>query len=95
MAERGAYLVPTLVTYFAIEELGRKLGFPEVGPAKVRDVLDAGLGSLEIAARAGVPIGFGTDLLGETHDHQSHEFVIRGRAMPPIEVLRSATVVNA
>lgn len=95
MAERGAFLVPTLVTYFAIEELGRKLGFPEVSQRKVNDVLDAGLASLEIARRAGVAIGFGTDLLGETQDQQGREFRIRGEVEPAADVLRSATLVNA
>ncbi len=95
MKERGAYLVPTLVTYFAIDELGRKLGFPEVSQRKVRDVLDAGLASLEIARDAGVPMGFGTDLLGETHEQQSREFSIRAQVLSPAEILRSATSVNA
>jgi imidazolonepropionase-like amidohydrolase len=95
MQRKGAYLVPTLVTYFAIDELGRKLGFPAVSQAKVKDVLGQGLASLEIARAAGVAMGFGTDLLGETHDQQSREFEIRGRVVPPAEVIRSATVVNA
>jgi imidazolonepropionase-like amidohydrolase len=95
MQRKGAYLVPTLVTYFAIDELGRKLGFPAVSQAKVKDVLGQGLASLEIARAAGVAMGFGTDLLGETHDQQSREFEIRGRVLPPAEVIRSATVVNA
>jgi imidazolonepropionase-like amidohydrolase len=95
MARRGAYLVPTLVTYYALDELGRKLGFPEVSQRKVRDVLDAGLASLEIARAAGVPVGFGTDLLGETHDQQSREISIRGQVLSPAEVIRSATLVNA
>jgi imidazolonepropionase-like amidohydrolase len=95
MRAKGAYLVPTLVTYFAIDELGRKLGFPAVSQAKVKDVLDQGLASLEIARAAGVPIGFGTDLLGETHDQQSREFEIRARVLSPAEVIRSATLTNA
>ena len=92
---KGAYLVPTLVTYYALDELGRKLGFPAVSQAKVKDVLDQGLASLEIARAAGVPLGFGTDLLGETHDQQSREFEIRARVLSPAAVIRSATVVNA
>ncbi len=95
MKEHEAFLVPTLVTYFKIEELGRALGFPEVSQRKVKDVLDAGLSSLELARKAGVAIGFGTDLLGETHVHQSQEFRIRGEVQRPIEVIRSATTVNA
>ena len=81
MAREGAFLVPTLVTYFKIEELGRALGFPAVSQRKVKDVLDAGLASLEIAKAAGVAIGFGTDLLGETHEHQNEEFAIRARVL--------------
>jgi imidazolonepropionase-like amidohydrolase len=95
MAREGAFLVPTLVTYFKIEELGRALGFPAVSQRKVKDVLDAGLASLEIAKAAGVAIGFGTDLLGETHEHQNQEFAIRARVLPAAEILRSATLVNA
>jgi imidazolonepropionase-like amidohydrolase len=95
MRARGAFLVPTLVTYFAIDELGQRLGFPAVSQAKVKDVLDQGLASLEIAKAAGVPMGFGTDLLGETHDQQSREFQLRGEVLSPTDVVRSATVVNA
>jgi len=95
MAERGAFLVPTLVTYFAIRELGRSLGFPEGSLRKLEDVVDAGLGSLEIARAAGVELGFGTDLLGETHDQQSREFRIRAEVERPADILRSATLTNA
>ncbi len=95
MCERGAFLVPTLVTYHAIDELGRTLGFPEVSQRKVKDVLDAGLASIEIARAAGVEIGLGTDLLGETHEQQSRELRIRAEVESPAEVLRSATLTNA
>jgi imidazolonepropionase-like amidohydrolase len=95
MAERGAFLVPTRVIYYKIDELGRALGFPEVSQRKVSDVLDAGLASLETAKEAGVAMGFGTDLLGETHEHQSEELSIRAEVLSPAEILRSATVVNA
>jgi imidazolonepropionase-like amidohydrolase len=95
MAAAGAFLVPTLVTYFALDEMGRKLGFPEVSQRKLADVLDAGLASLEIAREAGVRIGFGTDLLGQLHAQQSRELSIRARVLPPVDVLRSATLVNA
>jgi imidazolonepropionase-like amidohydrolase len=95
LAARGAFLVPTLVTYYAIDELGRALGFPEVSQRKVKDVLDRGLASLEIAKRAGLKMGFGTDLLGETHEQQSREFRIRADVLSPVEVLQSATLVNA
>lgn len=95
MAERDAYLVPTLVTYGAIDKYGKDHNFPEVSQRKVKDVLESGLSSLEICKQAGVKMGFGTDLLGELHDHQSEEFLIRSEAMSPMEIIQSATSVNA
>ncbi len=95
VVESGAYLVPTLVTYFAIDEFGRALKFPAVSLAKVKHVLDVGLESLEICKEAGVKLGFGTDLLGELHEQQSREFQIRAEVLTPMEIIQSATVVNA
>ena len=95
MAEQGTFLVPTLVTYDQLAEFGRTLGFPSESMAKLGAVLDAGVRAIEIAVEAGVRIGFGTDLLGETHDAQSNEFALRAQAQKPADVLRSATVVNA
>jgi imidazolonepropionase-like amidohydrolase len=95
MAERGCYLVPTLVTYDQIAQLGKAHKFPEGSLRKLQEVLHAGVGSIETALRAGVKVGFGTDLLGETHPAQSREFVLRGQIQSNADVLRSATVVNA
>jgi imidazolonepropionase-like amidohydrolase len=40
-------------------------------------------------------VGFGTDLLGETHSAQSKEFALRAQIQSNADVLRSATIVNA
>ncbi|MBV9175331.1 MAG: amidohydrolase family protein, partial [Chloroflexi bacterium] len=90
-----AFYVPTLVTYWALAEHGKAAGLPQASFEKVFDVLDAGRGALERAYRGGVPIAFGTDLLGAMHQYQSREFRIRSEVMPPIEVIRSATSVAA
>ncbi|HTS92156.1 MAG TPA: amidohydrolase family protein [Stellaceae bacterium] len=95
MRERGAFIVPTLIAYDAMKRRGRDYGLPPVSLEKNDRVLAAGLRSLEICREAGVPIAFGSDLLGQLQDDQSREFLIRGEAMKPIEVIRSATVVNA
>ncbi|MGE5202378.1 MAG: amidohydrolase family protein [Acidobacteriota bacterium] len=94
-AASGVFVVPTLVTYDALEKQGKALGLPEVSLAKLKDVRAAGLQSLERLQAAGVKIGFGTDLLGAMHEHQSREFLIRAEAMTPFEAIRSATLVNA
>ena len=91
----GGYVVPTLVTYDALHQFGREFGLSEVSLGKLAEVREAGLRSLEILQAAGVPIGYGTDLLGPMHRYQCREFVLRAEAMKPIDVIRSATTVNA
>ena len=95
VAGAGAFVVPTLVTFDAMDRFGRELGFPEVSLAKLGDVREAGLRSLEVLQAAGVKIGLGTDLLGPMHRHQSREFVIRAEAMAHFDIIRSATTINA
>ena len=95
VADADAFVVPTLATYDALHRFGRELGFTETNMAKLAEVREAGLGSLEILQRAGVKIGWGTDLLGPMHRHQSREFIIRAEAMAPFDIIRSATLVNA
>lgn len=95
MAEHDCFLVPTLVVYDQIAEFGRQLHFPAESMAKLDTVLTAGLTAIETALAAGVKIGFGTDLLGETHSAESKEFQLRAQVQSPLDVLRSATVVNA
>ncbi|RVU15309.1 metal-dependent hydrolase family protein [Methylobacterium oryzihabitans] len=90
--ERGAYVVPTNVTFDALAKEGASLGLPPDSVAKIEDVREQGLAALEILREAGVMMAYGTDLLGGMHRHQSEEFVLRGRVLPPIEVIRSATV---
>jgi len=95
VAAHGAYVVPTLATYDALARFGRELGIPEVSIAKVDDVRGAGLAALGHLREAGVKIGFGTDLLGAMQIHQSREFSIRAEAMSALDIIRSATVINA
>ncbi len=95
MAEQGAFAVPTLVTYQALEDEGAAMGLPAASLAKLGDVKEQGLGSLEILKRAGVAMGFGTDLLAGMRRRQSDEFVIRRQVLPAAEVLRQATSGNA
>ncbi|GAB3696119.1 metal-dependent hydrolase family protein [Saccharopolyspora tripterygii] len=93
--EHDAFLVPTLVTYWALKTEGREFGLPEDSWRKVDEVLGAGLQALETAHRGGVNIAYGTDLLGGMHRHQNEEFRIRSEVQPPLEVIRSATSVAA
>ena len=95
MAGQGAYVVPTLITYEALANEGADLGLPADSVAKVAQVRNAGLHSLEIYRDAGVPMGFGTDLLGPSHRLQSEEFRLRAEVLGAPAVIASATQVGA
>jgi imidazolonepropionase-like amidohydrolase len=64
-------------------------------PADLLDKLDrvreAGLRALELAHGAGVPLVYGTDLLGAMHRDQLEELAIRAQVQPPIDIIRAAT----
>lgn len=93
--EKGAFVVPTLVTYEYLEKEGAALGLAPESVAKVSTVRDGGLQSLGILKSAGVTMGFGSDLIGGMHHHQSEEFVIRARVLKPQEIILSATRIAA
>jgi imidazolonepropionase-like amidohydrolase len=95
MARLGSYAVPTLVTYDALAGEGARLGLPPDSVAKVAQVREAGLRSLEIFRTAGVKMGFGSDLLGASHRLQSEELRLRAQVLSPAEVIASATVIGA
>ncbi|WP_158891046.1 metal-dependent hydrolase family protein [Amycolatopsis anabasis] len=91
----NAFLVPTLVTYWALKEEGMDFGLTRRMWEKVDVVLDAGLSAVDRAARGGVRMAYGSDLLGGMHRHQSTEFRLRGEVLSPVEVIRSATATAA
>ncbi|NOT39427.1 MAG: amidohydrolase family protein [Alphaproteobacteria bacterium] len=95
MAERGALMVANLVAYYAMKERGRSFGMSADQLAKNELVIDGGLRSLEIAKRAGVPVAYGSDLLGQLQVDQSREFLFRAEVLSPIEIIRQATLVGA
>ena len=95
MAEREAFLVPTLAAYDAMERRGAELGLAPVAQAKNREVLDAGRTAIELTRAAGVRIGFGTDLMGALDDEQLHGLRLQAEVAGPLAVLRAATSVNA
>ena len=95
MHERGAFMVPTLVTYEALANEGASLGFPAESVAKIETVRADGKKALEILAKAGVKMGLGTDLLGALHRHESDELKLRADILGAGMTLQQATLVGA
>src|SRR5438067_10281786 len=95
MKEKGAYLVANLVAYYAMRERAKEFGMTAEMLAKNDLVIDGGLKSLEICKRAGIKVGYGSDLLGALQVDQSREFILRREVLSPIEILRQATINGA
>ena len=94
-AEKDVSIVPTLAVIDALTRYGQEAGLPAVSQAKLAAIQPLAIGSLEKMKRAGVRTGFGTDLIGQLDKHQCTEFSLRSEVLSPLEILRSATSVNA
>ena len=95
MAKSGMFLIANLVAYYAMRERAREFGMTPEMLEKNDLVIDGALKSLEICKRAGVPVAYGSDLLGQLQVDQSREFLLRSEVVKPIEIIRSATTVAA
>ena len=95
ITEHGAFAVPTLAIIEAMRTAGHSLSLPQPLIDKMREVGDQATVSLERLRHANARIGFGTDLLGPLMDQQSIEFRLRREVCSPLEILSSATSVNA
>ncbi|MBL8514383.1 MAG: amidohydrolase family protein, partial [Betaproteobacteria bacterium] len=95
VADRGAYIVPTLSTIFALAEQGRQLGFPPQSQEKMDFAVKSAINGIDAMRRAGVKVCYGTDLLGSTYVQQCREFTLRSEVFSPLELLRQATSIPA
>ncbi|OJJ42745.1 hypothetical protein ASPZODRAFT_155199 [Penicilliopsis zonata CBS 506.65] len=92
MAEKGVILTPTLITYAEMSSPEWEGFLPPGSMVKNKQVLEAGLKSLQIAAAAGVTMCFGTDLVGPITAAQTKEFALRAQVLTPLQILQSATI---
>ena len=94
-AEKGCIAVPTLVAYDALALEGEALGLGATEFAKIEVVRSGGLRSLEVMRDAGLPMAFGSDLLGQLRKYHCMEFEILAKVLTPAEIIRSATIIGA
>lgn len=95
MAEAGAFLVPTLAAYDAMDRRGAEIGLNAVSLAKNAEVLTKGQEAVRLAHAAGVRVGFGSDLMGDLEDDQLAGVRLQVEASGAARTLQSMTVVNA
>ncbi|MFP1603339.1 amidohydrolase family protein [Microbacterium sp. 2216-1] len=95
MAQAGAFLVPTLAAYDAMDRRGADIGLNAISLQKNSEVLAKGQHAVRLAHAAGVRVGFGTDLMGDLEDDQLAGIRLQVEAGSAADTLRSMTTVNA
>ncbi|WP_375451839.1 amidohydrolase family protein [uncultured Devosia sp.] len=94
-AAAGCIAVPTLVAYEGLALEGERFGLGPEAAAKIETVRSGGLRSLAVMRDAGLPMAFGSDLLGPLQKYHSMEFQILARVLSHADIIRSATLVGA
>lgn len=95
LKEAGACLVPTVVAYEVMSELGESYGVPHIYIAKIRQAREKALESLTAAFEAGCVIGSGSDCLGPMQVHKAKELELQATVMGPMGAIVAATKTNA
>ena len=94
-AEAGCIAVPTLAAYEGLKIEGAQLGLGTAEQAKLDVVRDGGRNSLSIMRDAGLPMAFGTDLLGQLRKFGGLEFELLAQVLTPSEILAGMWAAGA
>jgi imidazolonepropionase-like amidohydrolase len=95
MAERGAFFVPTLVTYDLLVKFGKSWGLDDYSLEKLALVGQAGRRALELAHRAGVKIASGSDIVGPMQGLKGGELAIKAEVLGSMGAIVAQTKTNA
>ena len=89
-------MVPTLSVVNIVQTHGAELALSAAGLEKCQGLYDSMIAAISTCEQAGVKLGLGTDILDDRfHALQGGELALRGEVSSPLDVLRSATSVNA
>lgn len=92
MADKGAFLTPTLSCYGIMTRAPFENFLSDDGKVKNAQVMRKGLEALVLAEKCGVTVCYGTDLLSSMSALQTEEFYVRSTVLPAQTILRQATV---
>jgi imidazolonepropionase-like amidohydrolase len=95
MAEKGAFYVPTLITYDLLVKGGKSIGLDDYSIEKLALVGESGRRAVELAHRAGVKIASGSDIVGPGQDRKGRELVVKAEILGAMGAIVSATKTNA
>lgn len=94
MVASGTFLVPTLIAIHGVIEIGRRGGaISAASLRKAEEVAHVHAAAIKLAVEAGVRVAMGTDSSLTPHGENLRELHVMAQAgMPPVDVLRSATL---
>jgi imidazolonepropionase-like amidohydrolase len=95
IAASQTFVVPTLAVVNRLQRFGKTAGLAATMISKLAEVGRHGMEAFENCRKAGVKLGFGTDMLGAMHRDQNFEFTVRREVAREFEILTSATSGNA
>lgn len=96
IAQHNLFVTPTLSVVDILLRHGEALGVPAGDRRKLEGLYDKMSASIVNCVKAGVQLALGSDILGHRYQHlQAGELALRGHLQPAIDVLRSATSINA
>lgn len=93
VADHEAFVVPTVSIIAALKR--DDFGLPPESKAKLEEISDDAFRAIEYCDGAGVQLGFGTDYFGALHGCETQELLERAKVQSNVQVLRSATSINA
>ena len=95
IVEHGAFMVPTLLVMDVLAKSAEAGDIPHYSQMKLRQVHTQMPVSVDLAARAGVPLGSGTDILGARQSGRGAELSLKAKVIGPMNAILSATSTNA
>jgi imidazolonepropionase-like amidohydrolase len=95
LREYGVIYCPTLATYDIMSRRGEEFGIPDYFLRKMKIANERAQEALAIAARAGLVIGSGSDMVGPGQAYKANELELKSRVLGPMGAILSATKVNA
>jgi imidazolonepropionase-like amidohydrolase len=95
LADSGAFLVPTLVTFEILFERSATSDMPPARREKLLTVREGAMEALEAAYSAGARIASGSDLIGPYQQYKGRELALKARIMGAMNAIVSATQTTA
>ena len=95
LRDKGVMYCPTVATYDIMSRKGAEFGIPSYFLRKMKAANEKALEALDIAFRAGLVIGSGSDMVGPGQPFKANELELQSRVMGPGGAIMAATRVNA